>query len=132
MLPFIMPFNPIQHYVLLDAGGSAKQVEGGEGFWSQPETLLNEQGKSWLVSEFNFSENWKTWEMHPQADEVVYLTQGKALVLLEQPTGLEQIEVVAPGMLVVPRGVWHTAKASEPCRMLFITMGAGTMQRPAQ
>ena len=34
------------------------------------------------------------------------------------------------GAVVVPKGVWHTAKVLAPSRMLFVTMGAGTQHRP--
>jgi mannose-6-phosphate isomerase-like protein (cupin superfamily) len=126
-----MPFNPSQQYVLLSSSGNAQILDGGEKFWSLPEAVLDEHGKNWLVSQFTCSENWQSWEMHPEADEIIYVTEGQAQVLLEQPGGLERITVVAPGMLVVPRGVWHTAQVSAPCRMLFITLGAGTKHRQA-
>ena len=34
------------------------------------------------------------------------------------------------GAVVVPRGVWHTARIRAPSRMLHITLGAGTETRP--
>jgi mannose-6-phosphate isomerase-like protein (cupin superfamily) len=125
-----MPLSPSQQYLLLNSSGNAEEIEGGAKFWSLPAAVLNEHGKNWLLSEFTFSKNWPTWEMHPEADEVIYITEGRAEVLLQQPSGLEHIALEAPSMLVVPRGVWHTAQLSEPCRMLFITMGAGTQHRP--
>ena len=69
--------------------------------------------------------------MHPEADEVVYLVSGAAVMLLEQPGGVQEVPLSGRAAVVVPKGTWHTAKVSEPCRMLFITMGRGTRHRPA-
>jgi hypothetical protein len=33
------------------------------------------------------------------------------------------------GAVVVPRGVWHTARVHAPSRMLHVTLGAGTETR---
>ena len=50
---------------------------------------------------------------------------------LETPEGVAAQRIAGRGAVVVPRGVWHTAKVFRPSRMLFITMGAGTEHRPA-
>lgn len=36
------------------------------------------------------------------------------------------------GAIVIPKGIWHTAKIKKPCRMLHITMGQGTQLRPVK
>jgi oxalate decarboxylase/phosphoglucose isomerase-like protein (cupin superfamily) len=69
--------------------------------------------------------------MHPEADEFVYLLSGAAVLLLQQPTGLQEVPLLGRAAVVVPRGTWHTAKVSQPSRMLFVTMGRGTQHRPA-
>ncbi|MEQ9365713.1 MAG: cupin domain-containing protein [Leptospirales bacterium] len=80
-----------------------------------------------LVSAFDFSEAWSSWERHPAGDEVVMLLSGRAEVILRGPDGDQAITLDAEGSyVVVPRGVWHTAKTAEPTRMLFITPGEGT------
>jgi len=33
--------------------------------------------------------------------------------------------------VLVPKNTWHTAKVRKPSRMLFITPGEGTENRPA-
>jgi mannose-6-phosphate isomerase-like protein (cupin superfamily) len=124
-----MSIDPSQTYVFLAADGSAVQMPGGEAFWSRPESELNQFGQSWLVSEFVCATDWPNWEMHPQADEFVYVLDGEATLQLQGETGITSIFLKGRGAVVVPRGVWHTAKVSSPCRMLFITLGAGTQHR---
>ena len=125
-----MSIDPSQTYVLLAADGKAVEVPGGQAFWSRPGSELDRFGQSWLVSEFECSADWSSWEMHPNADEFVYLLAGEALFQLQGEAGVTIIALQGRGAVVVPRGVWHTAKVSVPSRMLFVTMGAGTQHRP--
>lgn len=125
-----MHFDPSETYVHLTASGAAERHPGGERFWSQPELELN-RFHGWLITEFEFSSDWSNWEMHPEAEEFVYLLSGAAVMLLEQPTGLQEVPLSGRAAVVVPKGTWHTAKVSEPSRMLFVTMGQGTQHRAA-
>ena len=122
---------PTQTYVHLAADGTATSLVGGERFWSLPPAQIERHGHGWLVAEFEFSADWPNWEMHPAADELVYVLTGSARLLLELPNGVQAISLHAPGLVVVPRGVWHTAKVPEPSRFLHVTMGAGTQHRKA-
>ena len=126
-----MSIDPNQTYVLLAADGSAVEVPGGEAFWSRPESELDQFGQNWLVSAFECCADWSSWEMHPHADEFVYLLEGEAILQLQGEAGVTSIPLKGRGAVVVPRGVWHTAKVSVPSRMLFVTLGAGTQHRPA-
>ena len=85
----------------------------------------------WLVSEFVCSESWKNWEMHPMAEEFVYLLNGEIEFLQETASGITVTRIKDRGAVLVPRGVWHTARVFAPSRMLFVTMGNGTQHRPA-
>jgi mannose-6-phosphate isomerase-like protein (cupin superfamily) len=125
-----MSINPALTYVLLNPNGSSEQTPGGEAFWSKSPAELDAFGNGWLVSEFHFDSDWMNWEMHPHADEVVYLLGGELELLMEQTAGLQSHRIEGPGMVVVPKGVWHTAKTVVPCRVLHITRGAGTQHRP--
>lgn len=118
------------HYVLLDASGVSATVEGGDAFWSQPSDELDRYGRGWLLSEYTFASDWPQWEMHPEADEVVRLMSGAAELRLEWPTGIQDVTLRAGDAYVIPKGVWHTVRVREPCRMLHVTMGAGTRHRP--
>jgi mannose-6-phosphate isomerase-like protein (cupin superfamily) len=126
-----MSIDPSQTYVFLAADGSAVQLPGGAAFWSRPESELNQFGQSWLVSEFECSADWPNWEMHPHADEFVYVLAGEATFQLQEEGGITSVPLKGRGAIVVPRGVWHTAKVPVPSRMLFVTLGAGTQHRPA-
>lgn len=126
-----MPLNPRATYVHLSANGVATQIPGGEEFWSLPESELECYGRGWLVSEFEFTSDWPTWEMHPNGDEFVYLLSGSVELLVEHPEGTRTIAMDGSGAVVVPRGAWHTAKVHAPSRMLHVTLGAGTQTRAA-
>lgn len=125
-----MKFQPEDLYALLDASGHIRQQPGGGEFWSQPPEALDALGRNWLVSEFSCDADWGSWEMHPQGDEFVYLLEGDIEFLLELPEGLHAQRIDGRGAVVVPRGVWHTARVFKPSRMFFITLGAGTEHRP--
>jgi len=125
-----MPIDPAHEYILLGKNGATAVVDGGEKFWSQPPGQLEKFGRGWLVSEFTCSEDWPHWEVHPEGDELVYVLEGDVEFLLEQPTGLQRTRVQGRGLVIVHRGVWHTAQVRAPSRLLHVTMGAGTRHRP--
>lgn len=124
-------FLPEMTYALLDAAGGIRQQAGGPEFWAQPQATLDALGRDWLVSEFRCDGDWPSWEMHPQGDEFVYLLEGDIEFQLETVEGVVAQRIEGRGAVVVPRGVWHTAKVYRPSRMFFVTMGAGTQHRPA-
>ena len=69
-------------------------------------------------------------EMHPDADELLFLISGRVDVVLEED-GAESIVEVGPGQaVVVPRGVWHRVLLREPSQLLHITPGPGGEWRP--
>ena len=68
--------DPKATYVHLGRDGVASQVAGGDAFWSLPADKTAALGHDWLVSEFDFVSDWPTWEMHPHADEFVYVLSG--------------------------------------------------------
>lgn len=83
-----------------------------------------------LVSSFEFDADWSTWEKHPEGDEVVMLLSGAATLVLDLDGDHRSIVLETPGSyVVVPRGIWHTARTNQPTRMLFITPGEGTLNR---
>ncbi len=83
-----------------------------------------------LISEFEFTEDWPTWEQHPAGDEIVVLLSGKAELVLRKDNADEFVSLTESGTyVVIPAGTWHTAKTSVPTRMLFVTPGEGTENR---
>ena len=126
-----MLLDPQATYVQLRPGGVATELPGGAAFWSLPEEGMAAVGKDWLISEYEFTADWPTWEMHPDGDEFVYLLAGSVELLLEESAGVKTLALLGRGAVIVPRGVWHTAKVHAPSRMLHVTWGAGTQTRPA-
>ena len=83
-----------------------------------------------LVATYEFTEDWPTWERHPQGDEIVILLSGAATMVLQREAGPQFVEMAVPGeYVVVPRNTWHTARVRTATRMLFITPGEGTENR---
>lgn len=123
--------DPQQTYLQLGADGQILPHAGGERFWQMPQADMARVGRDWLVSEYTFVADWPTWEMHPQADEFVYLLSGAVVLVLETAAGRQEIALQGSGAVVVPRGVWHTARVIAPSRMLHVTLGEGTQTRPA-
>lgn len=126
-----MPFHPQTSYVSLGTTGDATLLPGGDAFWSLPESEMTALGTNWLISEYEFSADWPTWEMHPHGDEFVYLLSGSVDLVLDEPGGARTLRLRGTGAVLVPRGVWHTAKVQTTSRMLHVTLGAGTETRPA-
>lgn len=129
-----------QNYLLLEPDGAAVLLPGGGDFWSQlmsgdatdpgiRRLMGSEYGR--LLSLLPMNTDWTNWEMHPAGDEILFMLDGKATFLLDLPDGLREVALSAGRLLVIPKGVWHTAKVSEPARLLAITAGRGTQHRPA-
>jgi mannose-6-phosphate isomerase-like protein (cupin superfamily) len=130
----------LKNYLLLEPDGAAVLLPGGMDFWGQlmsgnasdpgiRRLMGSEQGR--LLCELSMSADWNNWEMHPAGDEILVMLEGKATFVLELSDGVKEIALSAGRLLVIPKGVWHTAKVSAPARLLAITAGQGTRHRPA-
>lgn len=115
-----------ENYAALETHGAVKTFEGGDKFWSLSGEDLDKIGENWLITEFYFEEDWKTWEMHPHGEEIVYLLSGALDLILEKDGNVQTIELRGKGSVIIPRETWHTAKVFAPCNMLIITHGKGT------
>jgi mannose-6-phosphate isomerase-like protein (cupin superfamily) len=71
-----------------------------------------------------------TGEMHPDADELLFLVSGRVRVRLELEDGHRDVGLAADQALVVPRGVWHRIFIEEPGRLVHVTPGPGGQHRP--
>ncbi len=83
-----------------------------------------------LVSLYSFSENWTSWERHPQGEEVVICTAGEITLIQETPSGTARVTLGPGDYAINPRGVWHTADVAGAATALFITAGMGTEHKP--
>jgi mannose-6-phosphate isomerase-like protein (cupin superfamily) len=129
-----------QNYLLLEPDGAAVLLPGGGDFWSQlmsgdatdpgvRQLMGSENGR--LLSALPMGADWTNWEMHPAGDEILFMLEGKATFFLELSDGVREVALSAGRLLVIPKGVWHTAKVNEPARLLAITAGQGTQHRQA-
>ena len=121
-----------QTYLHVQDGGATLPLPVTETFWQElaggayPQL---EQGR--LMSAYTFSEPWAVWECHPAGEELVMLLSGSATLVLQEPQGEREVLLDTAGAYVlVPRGVWHTARTAVPATMLFLTPGSGTEHKP--
>ena len=121
-----------QTYLHVQDGGTTLPLPVSAGFWQElgsgawPQL---EQGR--LMSAYTYSEPWAVWERHLAGEELVMLLSGAATLVLQEPQGEREVLLDAVGAYVlVPRGVWHTARTTVPTTMLFLTPGAGTEHKP--
>ncbi len=117
----------------LGLGATAVREPAFTGFeWYQGyvERHARDGAEGRLVSIFSFDEPWKSWEVHPNGDELVVCIAGR-ITLHQEIDGKVVTATLNPGEAIInPPGVWHTADAEGSCTALFITAGQGTQNRP--
>lgn len=80
-----------------------------------------------LISAYEFDEDWSSWERHPNGDEIVILLTGQVTFILDTEAGERSVKLTEPGSyVIVPMGIWHTARTNVTSKMLFITPGEAT------
>lgn len=83
-----------------------------------------------LISCYEFTSDWTCWEVHPYGDEIVVLLSGTTSFYLQIDGDEIKIVLSDQGQyMVVPRGVWHTAKTQNYAKVLFITPGQDTQNK---
>ncbi|WP_299395173.1 cupin domain-containing protein [Pelagibius sp.] len=116
-------------YLDLQADGKVAEIPVSETFWQDLMSGgVRIEGRMVMAAEM--TADMRHWEMHPAGDEVLVLMNGRAIVVLEEPDGPRQIEVSAGEVVIVPRGCWHRIKVVEPGKMVFMTAGDGTENKP--
>lgn len=128
----LAPLHLTSTHLRLKPNGMADRLPVTPQFW--PDLIAGKYGdfhNEYLVTTSSFDAPWPTWEQHPNGDEIVILLSGAADFTLETAEGNRVVQVRQAGEYVfVPKGHWHTANASQPTTMLFITAGEGTQVRP--
>lgn len=129
----IGPFNLASTFLRLRPNVSIEPLPVNDAFWQKIAVgQLGSFHNEYLVIMHAFDADWPMWEMHPKGDEIVCLLSGTAVFVLETAEGPKSLELSQSGdYVIVPKNIWHTAKANGPCRMLFITAGEGTQHRGA-
>ena len=113
------PFNLATTYLRLRADNSAETLPFNDQFWPRLMSgALGDFHLERLVVLSSFAETWKSWEMHPNGDEIVCLVSGKVSMVLEIDGRERVAELAAPGDYVfVPPYVPHREEnpsADEP------------------
>lgn len=118
-------------YVALGPGGAAETIPVQADFWRNlmaGKFPVLEDGR--LVAMFQVGLSWSGWEMHPAGAELVCLLSGKIELVLEEPDAEHALTLRHAGdFVLIPRGVWHRFRGTEPSSALFITPGKGTQHR---
>lgn len=121
------PFVLDDTRLVIGPDGNATTKAVSPGFYQELDTEFGSFAGHILVSEHEFKSAWPTWEMHPAGDELVYLLEGDVDFVLWVESKEQTVHVDRPGSyVVVPKGIWHTARPNRPTRMLFFTPGEGT------
>ncbi len=122
------PFPLDQIRMIIGPNAKVTPKEASPTFYQELDSEFDGFKNHILVQEFEFSEPWPTWEVHPKGDELVYLLHGDVDFVLWVDGEEEVVHASVPGsMIVVPQNTWHTARPHAPCKMLFITPGEGTV-----
>jgi len=121
-------FDPLGTFVHLPDGPQASLLPVTPDFWEELEARGDIGGR--LVSAYRFDADWTSWERHPAGDELVVLLSGAIDFVLDEGGRERVVPLRGRGALLVPRGLWHTARVSAPCEALFVTRGDGTEHRP--
>lgn len=117
-------------YVVLDGTGNATPIAVSDRFYKDLEQQFGDFKGRRLISHYIFEQDWDSWEMHPAGEEFVCLISGQVDFVLEQDGAENTVSLKAPGdYILVPRGIWHTAKVYASSSVLFVTPGEGTQCR---
>ena len=119
----------VSTYAQIKDSSDVAAIEVDDKLWDEID-VRTELHEGRLVMIVPMTEDWPTWEKHPAGDEIVYMLSGAMELVLKFPSGDRTVSLTAMKGVVVPRGIWHTAKVLESGKTLFITPGAGTQNRP--
>jgi mannose-6-phosphate isomerase-like protein (cupin superfamily) len=116
------------NFIVLDSKQMATEIPVTPGIYEELDAKFEQFKECLLVSEYTFSSDWPSWEMHPKGDETLYLLSGETTLLLYSDGVESQIEFNVPGsFVIIPKGAWHTALVKTNCTILFITPGEDTI-----
>jgi mannose-6-phosphate isomerase-like protein (cupin superfamily) len=129
-----MTHNFESTYLRLKPDMTGELLPGGAAFWSSLMTgKLGNFHLEHLVTVNGYVKPWPAWEMHPHGDEVICLIEGAIDLRLEKDDHRSEVQLRKAGdFLLVKQGTWHTANPQPSARMLFITAGEGTVNRPVK
>ena len=125
-------FNLTTERAIFTPGLDVKTKALSPAFYPELEAEFNGFAGHVLISQHHFAEDWPTWEVHPAGDEFVTLITGDITLVLWQDRQEHALRLSTPSdFVIIPKGVWHTARVQAPTTMLFVTPGEGTKNAAA-
>jgi len=125
--------NILSTYLQADKNCHASLIEGGPDFWrGLMAGSLAGVGDGSFVFGRSFETDSGIWERHPQGDELIFLLEGAADLVLDlgQNGGLHTVELRVVGDYVrIPEGIWHRFHVVKPGKTLTIASGRGSEHR---
>ena len=122
--------NLATKFVVMTGGKTAEKIAVSPSMYEELDRDYNNFKNCELIALHEFNGDWPCWEVHPMGDEVVVLISGAVDFVLQFDEGEQTVELSLPGdYVIVPRGVWHTAKMSVLSKILFVTPGENTQCR---
>ena len=126
MNPSLAAFRLGAYFAQLTEGDGCVPVTVGDNFW---ESGIGDLPPGRLVSMLDTGPAWNSWECHPHGEEFILQLNGSLTLWLEQNGRIEECRLQTGEFVIIPRGVWHTAEATDPGKALFITPGRDTAVR---
>ena len=125
-------FNLTTERAIFTPGLDVKTKALSPAFYPELEAEFNGFAGHVLISQHHFADDWPTWEVHPAGDEFVTLITGDITLVLWQDQQEHALRLSNPSdFVIIPKGVWHTARVHSPTTMLFVTPGEGTKNAAA-
>ena len=119
--------NLAEVFAVLKPELSVQQVKNEPSLYADLDSRFADFKQHLLIAMHGFNQDWPSWECHPAGDEIVVLFSGQCEFLLKTENAIQTLRLDTPGAyVVVPKGVWHTAKIASSASMLFITPGEDT------
>lgn len=121
-------FNLANTFVVLTPQKQAGTLTNSPTVYEELDRQYGDFKDHELIALHEFHEDWPSWEIHPNGDEIVVLLSGAATFLVKLDGINREIRLDRRGdSVIVPRGAWHTARIDQSAAMLFITPGEGTL-----
>jgi len=118
-------------FVHLRDGGGAEPLRPTPSFWSGSAGTLTDRVVGAIDFDSSKDLHSSMQEMHPEADEVLFLVSGAIDIALQEGDAERTVALEAGHAAIVPRGVWHRLVMRQPGRLLFINSRTGMQSRNA-
>lgn len=124
------PLQLTKEFIVLSPEQKAITIRNSAEVFQQLDQRFNNFVNHQLISCFEFTSNWPSWEQHPKGDEIVLLMQGQAKLIFDINGQHQETQLTQAGQyIIVPAGTWHTAHIQDYAKMLFITPGEDTQNK---